>query len=390
MRQLWVVTLKEIKDNLRDRRAFFFALIYGPVLMPLMLVGPMVLGAKKSFINYDVTTPLYVVGADYAPNLVQHLKKHNLKAIPAPENFKAKIQDDEIDVVLEITPEYGERLREGKRSPLVLYVNHSSKDSQKAATQVRSIINSYSYQMGYWRLQARGIDAELNSAINLIEQDLSSEGLSGMVFGFIMYFLMLFTMMTGGFYLAVDITAGERERNSLEPLLSLPMSRNLLVLGKYFAVLSFVLASGTMSAVSLYLIFKFLPFEELTLVINVNGITLLKAYLIAFPCAFLVASLLIATSAFTRSAKEAQTYIGILYVLPMVPMLIGQFADVKATGATLFIPLFSQYTLIDKVVKGESFVMQDILSSTGGALLLALILLGIAFQLYNRERILAN
>ena len=390
MRQWLVVALKEIKDNLRDKRAFFFAIVYGPIFMPLMIVGPMLLGAKTGFIDYESTTEVHVQGMENAPNLVAFLKTKNLVAVVAPENFKHKIREGELDAVLEISAEYGDRLRKGEPEPLFLYVNRSNKKSEKAARHLNSIVNGYSGHLGYWRVHARGFDYELTQALKLVEHDLSSEGVGGLVFGFLIYFILVFTMMTGGFYLAVDITAGERERNSLEPLLALPISRFTVVFGKFLAILSFVTLSGFLSAISLYLIFTFLPFEELATFLKLDGMVLACAFLLALPCALLVSCLLMATAAFTKSAKEAQTYISLLFVVPMVPMFIGQFADIKASANSMAVPFYGQYSLIDKMVKGETILPVYVLSSVGGTLIVAGLLFAVAVFLYRQEKILSN
>lgn len=390
MKQWLVVAAKEIKDNLRDKRAFFFAIVYGPVIMPLLIVGPMLLGAKTGIINFEETTNIHVVGVEYAPNLIAHLKSKNLIAVATPQDYKSKIREGDLDAVLKIPKNYGEKIRGGKPSPLYLYVNYSNKKSEKAARHIRSIINAYSGHLGYWRMQTRGFDYQITQALQVVEQDLSSEGFSGMIFGFLTYFIIVFTMMTGGFYLAVDITAGERERNSMEPLLTLPISRFRIVVGKYIAILAFVTLSGFLSTLSLFAIFEFVPFDELSVVLNLSGMTLTHAFILALPCAVLVTSLLMATAAFTKSAKEAQTYISLLYLLPMIPMFVGQFANLKTSFLNMLIPFFSQYTLIDKTVKNETIAAQYVLASAVGTLLLALVLFGVAVKLYQREKILAQ
>ncbi len=390
MKQMLVVTLKEIKDNLRDKRSFFFAVIYGPVLMPLMMVGPLLLGAKTGFIDFESTSEVKVVGRERAPNLIQYMRENNLEAVDAPDNYQELVREGKLDLVMEIPPEYALHLREGKSAPLILYVNQSDKSSGKAARQLKTVLHSYSGQLGYWRMRARGLDPQIDKVINVIEQDLSSEGFGGMIIGFFMYFIIVFTMMMGGFYLAIDAIAGERERNSLEPLLSLPMSREMILSGKYLAVYCFVILSGFLSCVSLFLLFKLLPFEELTLFIRFDLVTMFAAFLLAVPCSFLITSMLVATAAFTKSAKEAQTYISILYILPMIPLLVGQFADIRSTAQTMLIPFFSQYQLIDKAVKGETIVAEHVYTSVGGSLLIAAILLLAAFRLYRQDRILGS
>lgn len=390
MRQWLVVAAKEIKDNLRDKRAFFFAIVYGPVIMPLLIVGPMLLGAKTGIINFEEDTNIHVVGEEHAPNLIAHLKTRNLIAVPTPQGYKSKIREGDLDAVLEIPDDYGEKMRDGKPSPLYLYVNHSNKKSEKSARHIRSILNAYSGHLGYWRMQARGFDYQITQTLQVVEQDLSSEGFSGMLFGFLTYFIIVFTMMTGGFYLAVDITAGERERNSMEPLLTLPISRFRIVVGKTIAILTFVTLSGFLSTLSLFAIFEFFPLDELSVFLNLSGVTLAHAFLFALPCAVLVASLLMATAAFTKSAKEAQTYISLLYLLPMIPMFVGQFVNLKMSFLNMLIPFFSQYTLIDKTVKNETIMTEYVFASATGTILCAVILFGLSVRLYQREKILAQ
>ncbi|SMF01235.1 sodium transport system permease protein [Alteromonadaceae bacterium Bs31] len=388
--QWLIVTMKEMKDNIRDKRSFFFAVVYGPIFMPLLLIMPMMFGAKANIIDYQATSDVMVLGREYAPNLVAHLKKNNLNAIDAPAEFKQQIQEGLIKVVLEIPEGYGQRLRTAKPALLTLYTNQSSKDSQKSARHIRSIIESYSGHLGYWRMRARGFDHDVTQVIKVVEQDLSSEGLSGMIFGFLTYFVIVLTMMTGGFYLAIDISAGERERSSLEPLLALPMSRHSIVIGKYLAVLCFVTFSSLLATIVMYLLFTFLPFGEISNFLDLSGTTLLRAFIFAFPCCFVVASLLTATAAFTKSTKEAQTYISILYILPMIPMLLGQAMDIKSSSLSMLIPFFSQYTLIDKTVKNESISMEYLAASFSGSLIVAGLLLFAAIYLYRQEKILGN
>lgn len=388
MSALFQITLKEIKDNLRDRRSFFFAVIYGPIMMPLLMFIPVILGVKSTWIDFDSTTKLQVVGAERAPNLIQYLKNHNFDAVAAPENFKQGVRGREITVVLEITAEYAEKLRQAKRAPLVLHFNESSKKSQSAAGHLRSVIGGYNKQLSYLRLLSRGVDPEINQVIDLRENDLSKEGISGLILVFFVYFIIVFSMMSGGFYLAVDVTAGERERNSLEPLLSLPVSRQKILVGKWLAILLFVMFSGCLSVLSVYLILTFFPAGAASELFSLNGMALFKSLLFTLPCGLLISSILVAVAAFTRSTKEAQTYISLMYLLPMAPSIIGQFLDLKPGLLMQAVPFFSQYQLINKVMKDETLVHMQIILSAVGSLLLTLMMLLIAIWLYRRDQIL--
>jgi len=387
MIQWWIVAKKEIIDNFRDKRAFFFALVYGPVIMPLLIVGPMLLGAKSGFIDYEQPVEVYVAGMEHAPNLMAYLASKNLTAKAAPDHYRNKVRLGELDAVLEIPETHALSFREGKPSPLFLYVNYSSKKSGKAARHIKSIMNGYSRQLGYWRMRARGLDYQIMEPLKLVEQDLSHDGFGGMIFGTLIYFVLVFTMVMGGFYLAVDSTAGERERNSIEPLLALPISRFSIVLGKYVATLGYVTLSGLLATISLYLLFNLVPLGDLSQFLNLNGAALFMAFLIAQPCAVCVASLLMAVAAFTRTPKEAQTYLGLLALMPMIPVGVNQFADVKIAVWQMLIPFLSQSTLIDKVFKNEVVSGQFLVASVVGTLLFSFALFWVAVQLYRREKI---
>ena len=390
MSKIVTVTLKEIRDNFRDKRSFFFSLIYGPIIMPLLVVLPMVIAIKTTKIDFDSTTNLHVIGSEYAPNLIRHLNENNLVAVDPPENYLDKIREGKLDLVLQISPEYPRQFRAGERAVVSLYVNQSNKDSRKTYSQVKSILYNYSESLGYWRMRARGLDPEVDNVLNIVEQDLSSEGFGGDIFGWLFYFLFAFSMLMGGFYLAVDSTAGERERNSLEPLLSLPLSRQAIVTGKYLAIFLFIFISGLLTAISLFLLFTFLPYDELAIIASFDAIVIFKGFLLASPLAFLISSLLMATAAFTKSTKEAQTYISLLMIFPMVPMFVGQFTTIGATNKTMLIPFFSQFQLIDKAIKSQLLPLDLILISTSSAVALAMLLLGLAFWLYRRDKIVGS
>ena len=390
MNKIMTVTLKEIKDNFRDKRSFFFSLIYGPIVMPLLVVLPMVIAIKTTKIDFDSTTDICVIGIEYAPNLVKHLRENNLVAVAPPENYLEKIREGKLDLVMEISPAYPRQFRAGERAMVSLYVNQANKDSRKIFTQVRSVLHGYSENLGYWRMRARGLDPEIDNVLNIVEQDLSSEGFGGDIFGWLFYFLFAFAMIMGGFYLAVDSTAGERERNSLEPLLSLPLSRQAIVLGKYLAILAFIFISGILTATSLFLLFTFLPYDELAVIASFDAVIIYKGFVLSLPLVFLISSLLMAAAAFTKSTKEAQTYISLLMIFPMIPMFLGQFTTIGATSLTMLIPFFSQFQLIEKTIKSETVPTDLVVISTSSTLVMAVLLIVLAIWLYRRDKIVGS
>jgi sodium transport system permease protein len=385
---LFVIMFKEIVDNLRDRQTVFYALLFGPVLLPLLLGGSLVSSFKQLTIDFDHVTTLSVVNAEKAPTLMEFLYSNNIDAIDAPEDVQKSVRYGEVLVVLEIGDDYADALRNGRPAPLTLHVNSANKDSSKAARRVTAILGVYEQTLSTLRLQHRGIDPLIFDTLKVVQNDVSSEGANGQILASILPFLFIISMVMGGFYLAIDTTAGERERQSLEPLLSLPVSRTSVVMGKYLATVCFVLLSSILTAISIYTLFKLFPVEIMGGQVRFDGATVIQAFFLASPLIPFISALLISVSAITRSTKEAQTYLGLLMVIPMAPFFILQFLTVRSTLITMPLPMLSQYQLLESAVLGDSIPGLHIALSVIGTLAATALLLIVASKLYQREKLL--
>ena len=383
-----VMLWKEIIDNLRDRQTVFYALLFGPVLLPLMIGGALVAGLKQATVSFDEPAPLAVSYSERAPNLMEFLRSNNMDIEPAPSDIEGSVRRGDVPVVLEIPDDFATALREGQPAPLVIHVNDGDKHSAKEARKVNTLLNAYSQTINALRMQHRGINPSIFNSVSVSLQDVSSNGFRGQLLASILPFLLIVAMVMGGFYLAIDTTAGERERQSLEPLLSLPMARYKLVLGKFLAVLMFVGISSILTAISLYLVFRFLSPQAMGGIISFDAPTILRAWLLASPLIFFVSAVLMAVAASTRSTKEAQTYLGLLMVFPMAPYFILQFVSIKSINLTMALPMLSQYQLLESVVLKDQISTTHILLSVAGTLIAAAILYLLAVRLYSRERVL--
>jgi len=388
MKQILAVMRKEIVDNLRDRQTVFYALLFGPILMPILIAGSLAASMNQATIDYEQVSELAVLNAESAPNLVQFLRKQNIDVVTPPDNYAASLRSGDIDLVLEVMPEYGENLRLGKPAPITLHSNDANKDSTRFARRITSLLHYHGRVLSSLRLQVRGLDPSLFEVIQLIENDVSSEGPGGQILASLLPFLFIISMVMGGFYLAIDTTAGERDRHSLEPLLSLPVERWQLTVGKYAATAVFVGLSGLLTALGIYVMFRFFPSHALTSLFRFDGFAISKAFALASPLILFITSLLIAVSAFTRSTKEAQTYLGLLMIVPMAPFFVLQFVTIRTATVLMAIPMLSQYKLLEKVARNDPIPTLHIFLSVGGTLLGAAALLLVAIKLYQRDKIL--
>jgi len=358
VRRIWAIYKKEIVDNFRDKRSLFFALLYGPILLPLLVIGPLASGIKKNTVNVDELHHIYMVSPDRAPNLVQFLLEKNIAVKPTAERYKSKILSQELNLVLELSPKYDEALRNGQSAVVYLYYSRKNNDAQKIRHLVDATLRQYNQSLAASRLSLRGLDSDFVHPVHVVSEDLADVDSGMKLISTIVPFVIVLALTMGGFYLAVDSTAGERERHSLEPLLSLSVSRLALVLGKYFSLVTFVSASGLLTVFSLFLLFKFMPGSEL--------------------------------QALFDTEKEAQTHLGIAMMVPMAPFFILQFANLNNMDGLFFIPVLSQFMLIEKIVAGEDLGLLLVVRSVVATLALAAILLLLTIRLYKRESMLGK
>ncbi|HLU62315.1 MAG TPA: ABC transporter permease subunit, partial [Gammaproteobacteria bacterium] len=230
MATAWTVFLKETRDNLRDRRTLLSALLLGPTLGPVLFVALMQLAIQQQLKGED-ELPLQVINAGLAPNLMQTLTAHgaSITAIDAAADPKEIISADPDALVLRVPEDIQQRYREARTATLAIYYDRSRSAASNRADRLAGMLEAQGSQLASLRLQARGISPEVIAPLRVQRIDVSTPmARSVLVFGMLPYFLLLATIM-GAFYVAIDSTAGERERGSLEPLLNLPISRGELV-----------------------------------------------------------------------------------------------------------------------------------------------------------------
>ena len=387
-RAVLIVAIKEIRDNLRDRQTVFYALLFGPVLLPLMLGGSLASSFSQMSIDFDEVATVPVAGAERAPNLVAFLAARNVDAVPAPADIETAVADGDVELVLEIDEGFGEDLRAARPAGVTLHLNEGDKASVRAARRVETLLGTWERTNDALRLQHRGLDPTVFDSLAVAYEDVSEDGATGQLLASLLPFLLIVSMVMGGFYLAIDTTAGERERGSLEPLLGLPLARTELVLGKFAATLAFVALSALLCAVSVWALFRFFPADLLGDRVRFDASTVSRALLLASPLLPFVAALLVAVAAWTRSVKEAQTFLGVLMLLPMAPFFVLQFVNLGAPRALMPWPMLSQYLLLERASLGEVPAALDIGLSALGTLAGAALLLAVAAWLYRRERIL--
>jgi sodium transport system permease protein len=385
MKAIWTVARKELVDLFRDRKTMMLGLLLGPIVMPAIILGMGALAEKKMRTQLESTLELPVIGAEHAPNLVAFLKGRNIEAQPAPADPEQAVRDQDFDVVLKIGEEYGEQWRDSKPAVVELIYDSSRQDSQIPVNRVRGVLVEYSRTVGVLRGINRGVSPEAGFAVQVGQRDVATpEARRGMLLAFLPYLLILFSFL-GGAALVIDVTAGERERQSLEPLLATPAARAAIMSGKILAACLF----GMLSLLLIVLAFKFsfqLAPGPLQL-IDVSVPVMAQLLLVLLPMVLIGTTLLTLIAASVKSVKEAQSYMSVLMFLPIVPTIMLMVNPVKNQLWQFAVPFLAQNQMILKLVRSEAIALQEWAVYLGAGFGLGLVLWLLAARLYHKERL---
>ena len=388
----WVtVFLKELLDYARDRRTLLTSLLIGPLFGPLLFGFVLNFSIERQLSSAREVTEVPVIGAANAPNLVRYLESRNIDAIVGPvdlEAAKAAVSDGTHDVVLIVPEDFGERLKAGHPARVELVSDQANTDGERETRRLRTALAAYNSELATVRLVARGISPTVAQPITIDEVDVSTpSGRSALLLGMLSYFFV-FALLMGGMNLAIDSTAGERERGSLEPLVSLPVGRETIMLGKILATCVYMMIALTLSLVAFRIALGFLPLQSLGLTPNFGTGTILLALILFLPFSLVGAAAMTLVASFTKSYKEAQSWVSLLLFAPTLPILIVSILTLRPRIEFMFVPSLSQHLLLVDQVKNEPLEPLYFAISFVSTLVLGILLTALAARLYRREGLL--
>ena len=384
----WIVLRKELLDAFRDRRMVFIALVVMPLAMPLILAGMGTLGTQRQAEKLEGTLELPVIGAEHAPNLMAWLRSNDVRIDPAPADADAAVRRQQHEVVLSIDAEYATDWRAGRPAGVeIIYDSSRPLQSGTTVARLRALLGTYGQQVGTLRLIARGVHPSVAQPLRVGDRDVATPESRFDLAQQMMPYLLLLLAFIGGMQLAVDATAGERERQSLEPLLATPVSREAILSGKILATAAFTLLSVVITLVMYRVVFAMLPSQRMDLSLAVPLDALLRLLVVILPTVLLGATVLTALAAFARSHREAQGYLPLLIFMPMLPTLYLMVAPVKTQAWMLAVPFLGQNQLILRVLRGEPITAVEWALNLGAGFALVSVVWWLAARLYHREQL---
>lgn len=386
LKWMWCVVRKELLDIARDRRTLFMALLLGPLMYPLLMLGMNFMAEKRMKTEMDRVLEVPVIGAEHAPNLVAHLATLGIQAIDAPADLDAQIAAQQVDVAIEIPASFAEDWHAGHPATVEVISDSTRRNAETPTRRVRNAITAYGQQVGALRLLARGIDPSVVQPVAVGTRDMATEEAKrGILLSVLLPYLLILSSFIGGSYLILDATAGERERQSLEPLLATPASRGAIVSGKIAAACLIGMAS---------LVLTMLAFKVSAQMgggsaklLDVSFAAIGKMLLVLLPMLFVGTSLLTFLAATAKSMKEAQSHIVWLMLLPMIPSFVLMINPIKTELWQFAVPFLAQNQLLLKIIRAEPIEPAIWAVYLGASLAIAAALWMLAVWRYRQEKL---
>ena len=383
---MWTVMLKELRDIGRDRRTLALTLLLSPLLFPAIILGMGTLTEKRAKTQIEKTLEVPTIGMERAPNLVAFLATQGIKAVEAPPDLEAALREQRQDVGLRISESFAADWRAGRPALVEVMLDSTQRDSGIPGQRLRGSLAAYSSQVGALRLLARGVDSSVAQPVNTGTLDVSTpEAKRGLMLSVMLPYFLIITAFLGGAALVLDATAGERERQSLEPLLATPAPRGAIVTGKIAAACLLGLVSLLLSLLAIKLSAQFATGMARTLDMSFGSIG--RMLFVLLPMLLIGTSLLTFLAAAAKSLKEAQSHMTWLMLMPMIPTMMLMVNPVKTQLWQFAVPFLAQNQLLLKVIRHEPISPQVWAVYLGSSLGLALLLWLAAVMRYRQEKL---
>ncbi|MCW8196571.1 ABC transporter permease [Proteobacteria bacterium 005FR1] len=373
---------KELRDGLRDKRALmtlfflplsFLVVIYGVVLL--------IINIQEKSAAFE----LPVQGAQHAAPLMDWFREAGIQIVEVEGDPLALVESRRREFVLVVASDFPEKFRDFGNARLELVYDRSHNSIQGTVFRIKQLIQQWSGQIGSLRLIARGISPQVANPVVLEDVDVAKEQFA--IIPLMLVMMMVVTIFMSSVGLSVDMMAGEREANSLEPLLLNPVSRELILSGKWIAAMACTAVVLLMAIAAVYILVPSLPLERLGSSYRITAVDLLRATLVALPLIALATALQLLVSIFAKSFKEAQTYISFLFMAPLGLAYYVVFTDSIADWQ-MWVPVLGSLTLMEAIFLGEPTSLQQWFAASGICLIVALALAAIVAKQLRRERII--
>ena len=385
VRQALVVARKELRDAFRDRRAIYsvlFSSLVGPLLVGVMINAL----AERQRDVLEVTIP--VVGGEHAPGLVTWLgQQAGVTVAPGPADPVAAVRDRDAEVVVIVPDDYARDFLASRPVPVQVVSDGSRSSARPTVERVRRLLQRYASEVAALRLVGRGVSPSVVTPLRIDDVEVSSAQQRGaVILNFIPLFIVL-AAFTGGMQIATDSTAGERERGSLEPLLVNPVPRGAIAAGKWLAATASAMLSVVVTTALCLAVLEWLPLQDLGIRFRLSSAQVAWMLAVSLPLCFFASATQVYLATFARSFKEAQTYMGLLIMVPMLPGLLSSVYPIASQPWMAPVPMLGQHLLMTDLLGGKPVAAASVVLAGLATAVAAAGLVRLATGLLRHERI---
>ena len=381
MKTTLIIAFKELMDALRDRRTMLMVFVVTLFGMPFMMV--ILSESANRYESQAEKKQVWVAGLDHAPVLQNYIERQGYKISPAPNDYESQLQTKNlIDPVLVISPDFQERLAHGERPAVDIVMDVANQDSKAGVAPLKRLMQGFGMEQAGLNLAMRGVSLDILNVVEVRERHLSRTADSGAQLKSALTMMLMLTMMSAGLYAAIDTSAGERERGSLEPLLMNPVPGWSFTIGKWMAVGTLTMLVVVSNVLSIFPASFLIRNEAIRIMLQFSSKELFLMILVLLPLGLAVAAVQIAIAINGKSHKEAQARCTILVVMAPLISMVSIFKQGADPVWFKWMPLLSQNLLMGKILNNETIGSVDMVAP-----ILSCVLITVAALWYVSKKI---
>jgi sodium transport system permease protein len=367
LKKVRIIYFKEMLETLRDRRTLISTILVPIILFPILMFGMSAVVVMMMKKTEAEATKIAVVGEQYAPSFLSTLLEGGDFQKVEVADFRQALKDKQIHAALEFPPDFEEKLDEGENSEAIIYYDGAEIRSSIAKEKLSGRLKDYQDSLVVSRLRERNVKESLLHPIDITSENLApKEKMGGFMLGMFLPYIVVILAMVGAMYPAIDLTAGEKERGTLETILVTPVSRLDIATGKFLTVMTasmitIFLATASMSLSASLGFGQISKFGSEQIALSIKPLAVILLLLLMLPLAALFSSALLSIALFARSYKEAQSYVSPLMFVVILPAMVSFVPGIELNWALAFVPIVNVSLATREVLLGTFYWGQIIL-----------------------------
>jgi sodium transport system permease protein len=391
-----VVYRKELTEWLRDRRTLISTVLVPLLIFPILISGVISLSSVLLGKAQKEIPKIMIIGGDDSPQVLAALRAiKDLEIVPYASDWKDQINNKQIRAAVDIPKDFQSSLDSGKALTVDIYYYEGEIKSEFGEKHVEDLLKDYESKIVEARLKAKDLPASVISPFEIKKENVAPpEKVSGAGVGSFIGYMVIILSMTGAIYPAIDLTAGEKERGTMETILSSPISRLNLVLGKFLLVFSASLTTAILAVISMGASFYFLGHSQAMasagnqgLQMNLGWISIVAVFLMALPLSVLFSAVLMTISLFAKTYKEAQSYLTPMTFVVVIPAVASLMPGVELTPKLALVPILNTSLICKEIITG-TYHWHSIFLIFASTCVYAAIAIFLAVKTFQRESVL--